>query len=104
MCLQDPSNPTHDLGRQAKLIKHVQAGLVEANRRINDAMANWDSTDWTHPNSEAKKRFAMLDWCLGGDYDIFEHEREHLKEVGKRSRHLNTEERSEAEVTVAAYL
>ena len=82
MCLQDPSNPGHDLGRQVKLIKHVQALMIEANSELRESMDAWDATDWTQ-NTTPKGRFALLDWCLGADYEIFEDERMLLNAVGQ---------------------
>ena len=82
MCLQDPSNPGHDLGRQVKLIKHVQAVLIEANLKLREGMGVWDTTDWTQ-GTGLRTKFALLDWCLGADHEIYEDERKLLSSVGR---------------------
>jgi hypothetical protein len=77
MCLQDPSNPGHDLGKQVKLIKAVQALLIEANLKLREGMDMWDAADWTQ-QAGARGRVALLDWCLGADHEIYEDERSAL--------------------------
>lgn len=108
MCLQDPSKPAHDLGRQVKLIKHVQAVFVEASRKLNEAIIGWDTTDWTR-NHRAQSNFAMLDWCIGADYGVFEAERGHLSGVGRKSRQPNhgddhAHQAADAQLHIADYL
>jgi DNA polymerase sigma len=89
MCLQDPSNPGHDLGRQVKLIKHVQAVLIEADLKLRECMDVWDSTDWTQ-SSTAKNNLALLDWFVGADYEIYEDERKLLNVVGQAYRQVKS--------------
>ena len=69
-------------------------------------MENWEATGWTHnrPTTEAKRKLPMLDWCLGADYEIFEHERGHLSSVGKEARQVTSAQRIDEEVNIAAYL
>lgn len=74
MCLQDPSNPGHDLGKQVKLIKDVQAVLIEADLKLRASMDMWDKADWT-PSGGTRNQVALLDWCLGADHEIYEDER-----------------------------
>lgn len=83
MCLQDPSNPGHDLGRQVKFIKHVQAVLIEANQKLRESMDIWDMKDWTQ-DAGGKSTLALLDWCLGADYEIYEDERTLLSALGQK--------------------
>jgi Nucleotidyltransferase domain len=85
MCLQDPSNTGHDLGRQVKLIKDVQALLIEANLKVRESMDIWDKTDWTQ-GAGIKSKTALLDWCLGADLEIYEDERWHLNAWGQNHR------------------
>lgn len=77
MCLQDPSNPGHDLGKQVKLIKDVQALLIEANLKLRKSMDMWDAADWTQLGG-TRSKVALLDWCLGADHEIYEGERRAL--------------------------
>lgn len=78
MCLQDPSNPGHDLGKQVKMIQDVQALLIKANVELRESMDVWDTTDCTHAGGR-QSRVALLDWCLGADHEIYEDERSALK-------------------------
>ena len=82
MCLQDPSNPGHDLGRQVKLIKHIQVLMIEAKSQLRESMDAWDATDWTQ-NTRPEGECALLDWCLGADHEIFEDERMLLNAIGQ---------------------
>lgn len=106
MCLQDPSNPTNDLGRGVKLIKHVQAVFVEASRRLSRSIEDWEATDWkrTEQTAGAKSKLPMLDWCLGADYKIFEHERGQLRAVGKGLRQFTGTENVDKELKIATCL
>lgn len=89
MCLQDPSNPGHDLGKQVKLIKHVQAVLIEADLKLRECMGVWDSTDWTQ-SSPAKSNLALLDWFVGADHEIYEDERKLLSALGQTHRQVES--------------
>jgi DNA polymerase sigma len=82
MCLQDPSNPGHDLGKQVKLVKDVQALLIEANLKLRESMDIWDRTDWTQ-SAGVKSKLALLDWCLGADHEMYEDERILLSAAGQ---------------------
>jgi len=103
MCLQDPSNPGHDLGKQVKLIKHVQAILIEADLKLRECMGVWDSTDWTQ-SSTAKNSLALLDWFVGADHEIFEDERKRLSAVGQTHRQVKSSHTVGANSSVFASL
>jgi DNA polymerase sigma len=87
MCLQDPSNPGHDLGKQVKLIKAVQALLIEANLKLRESMDKWDAADWTQ-QAGAGGEVALLDWCLGADHEIYEDERSALISWAQKQRQV----------------
>ena len=102
MCLQDPSNLGHDLGKQVRLIKHIQAVFIEADRSLREAVNDWDTSDWTQQQG-TKSRIALLDWCIGADYELFEDERMALSLVrpvhgrAERNQGTNADIRSIAE-------
>ncbi|KAL8668167.1 MAG: hypothetical protein Q9202_000145 [Teloschistes flavicans] len=44
LCLQDPADPTNDLGSKAYTIKHIQETFQAARQRITRRMERWDTT------------------------------------------------------------
>lgn len=69
MCLQDPADPTNDLGKLSFRIKHIQALLKEVLANLRDAIWTSDS----QPQSGA-----LLRRMVGADYRYFEHQRKRL--------------------------
>ena len=84
MCLQDPSNPTHDLGKQVKMIKHIQAVFIQALRELQNAMNVWETGDLSKSPRDGAK-FSMLEWCLSADYSILKVDRDQLKEAVRQN-------------------
>src|SRR5271156_4021457 len=78
MSLQDPANMYNDLGRGVFMIKHIQATLITARERLKETMKAWEECieeKRVEPNSPKP----ILAWLLGGDYRLFEHERQELR-------------------------
>lgn len=77
LCLQDPAEPTNDLGRKSYTIKHVQKVFATAYDRIKNHMHELD----TDPTSEASERIlrqGVLFSLVGANYEEFEKRREVL--------------------------
>lgn len=83
MTLQDPANPLNNLGKSAYMIKDIQATLIDIRAKLRQLMAEWDdsapapglATKHSPPRS-------LLDPCVGGDYRVYEHERNDLQLLG----------------------
>ena len=75
LCLQDPADPTNDLGSKSYSIKHVQQTFAEASETIKGGMAYWD-------NMYAKRkkvwRASLLDALVGAYYGHFDERRRRL--------------------------
>ncbi|OAP58882.1 hypothetical protein AYL99_06179 [Fonsecaea erecta] len=86
MTLQDPVNPKNDLGKSGFRINDVQETLIAIRATLKAAMANWDKSlqTWPQPGQRTRAR-SLLEPCLGGDYRIYEHERDDLRRLGQHS-------------------
>ena len=86
LTLQDPTNPVNDLGKSCFLIQDVQETLIALRATTKRAMAQWDKSSAMlvspGPSHEAR---SLLEPCIGGDYRIYEHERDDLRRFGRES-------------------
>ena len=72
LCLQDPADPSNDLGRRSKTIKHVQALFYSAREQIERAMNEWEKM--TEGERQNVNR-GCLDPLVGASYAHFEKKR-----------------------------
>ncbi|OCT47458.1 DNA polymerase sigma subunit [Cladophialophora carrionii] len=86
MTLQDPANPINDLGKSCFHIKDVQETFIALRTTLKRAMAEWDAPSKapTRSGGQSVAR-SLLEPCVGGDYTIYEHERDDLRRLGRRS-------------------
>ena len=77
MYLQDPGDPFNDLGRQAGVIRHVQATFETLVRKTKTAMHLFKE------RSSGHAPFSLLEPCLAGNYRRLERERKALQRIGK---------------------
>ena len=73
MCLQDPANPSSDLGKAARSIKHIQATFVDAAAKIRRLISQYDKAPFAE-----KPQSSLLDPILGADYRVFLQQRDGL--------------------------
>ncbi|KIW28637.1 uncharacterized protein PV07_08281 [Cladophialophora immunda] len=86
MTLQDPVNPKNDLGKSGFRINDVQETFIAIRATLKTAMADWDKNLQTWQQSEQRRRArSLLGPCVGGDYRIYEHERDDLRRLGHHS-------------------
>ena len=84
MYLEDPADPSNNLGRNASKIKHVQATLQQLRHELRSAMEEWDAVK---ADSQSQSADSLLQSCVGGNYRAFELERlslQHMSPVGIR--------------------
>ena len=86
MTLQDPANPKNDLGQSCFLIQDVQETFIAIRSAMKRAMAEWDQrpSPSMHLGQQIRVK-SLLEPCVGGDYRIYEHERDDLRDLGRRS-------------------
>ncbi len=86
MTLQDPANPVNDLGKSCFQIQDVQETFIAIRATMKRAMAEWDRISRTplRPDQSLGAR-SLLENCIGGDYRIYEHERDDLRRLGRGS-------------------
>ncbi|EXJ59687.1 hypothetical protein A1O7_03833 [Cladophialophora yegresii CBS 114405] len=88
MTLQDPANPINDLGKSCFQIKDVQETFIAIRATLKRAMAQWDVPSRASARSGGQSVVrSLLESCVGGDYRIYEHERDDLCRLGRRSLH-----------------
>ncbi|KAI4175748.1 MAG: hypothetical protein LQ343_001361, partial [Gyalolechia ehrenbergii] len=80
LCLQDPADPTNDLGSRAYAIKHIQQTFATARKSIVREMEAWDQ----RPNATAAKHddIGLLDALIYGNYRLFDHDRQRIGRYG----------------------
>lgn len=66
MCLQDPANPSSDLGKAARRIKHIQATFEDSAAKIRRLMLQYNEAPFAE-----KPQSSLLDPLLGADYRVF---------------------------------
>ena len=77
LCLQDPAEPTNDLGRRSYSIKHVRKVFAKAYERIKNHLHELN-TNPTSEKSEQILRQGVLFPLVGANYEDFEKRREFL--------------------------
>lgn len=78
LCLQDPANPSNDLGRQSYCIKQVQTLFYSAREQIERAMNGWEKM--TESERQNVKR-GCLDPLVGASYAHLEKKRSWVKRM-----------------------
>lgn len=73
LCLQDPADPTNDLGKKAFGIKHVQKMFREFSQQLRDQMKMWDE-------SKDKSPYGLLGNFLEADYTVLDYDRSKMRE------------------------
>ncbi|KAL8695210.1 MAG: hypothetical protein Q9218_000248 [Villophora microphyllina] len=69
LCLQDPADPTNDLGKKAYAIKHIQETFFTARKIIERYMRGWDSRSGHDSKSMADR--ALLVPLVQANYTDF---------------------------------
>ncbi|KAL8937397.1 MAG: hypothetical protein Q9211_003709 [Gyalolechia sp. 1 TL-2023] len=80
LCLQDPADPTNDLGSKAYAIKHIQQTFATARKTIVSEMEAWDQG----PNATTVKpdNTSLLGALIHGNYRRFENHRQRIENYG----------------------
>jgi len=81
MTLQDPANPYNDLGKGTHQIRDMQETFIVLRESLLRALERYGK-DTEHANFNHAGYPPLLGACLGGDYSIFQHERDELRAVG----------------------
>ena len=68
LAIMDPNNRSHDISGGSRLVLDIFAHFAKAHSQIIAAM-------------RAKDRPSLLDWMLGGNYESFIWQRNHLKNL-----------------------
>ncbi|KIW74663.1 hypothetical protein Z517_11433 [Fonsecaea pedrosoi CBS 271.37] len=86
MTLQDPVNPKNDLGKSGFRINDVQETFIAIRATLHATMSDWDKNlqTWQKPKQRTRPP-SLLESCVGGDYRIYEHERDDLRRLGHHS-------------------
>ena len=82
LCLQDPGNPTNDLGKRIVQIKHIQACFTTARENLFHSLRTWE-TLIEYNACRKDKPYSFLDPLVGGDYQTFQQRRERLANAHK---------------------
>lgn len=81
LCMQDPADPTNDLGRKCTSIKHIQVVFHTAERLVRFAMKKWEMMDKSKRESTMMAAAGGCLWPLvGADYRCFEKNRDKLEQ------------------------
>ena len=87
MTLQDPASPINDLGRSCWRILDVQETFITLRAEVKRAMAEWDHLPRRSTGAEGQFSLpSLLEPCVGGDYRIYEQERDDLRTKGQTTR------------------
>ena len=84
LCLQDPADPTNDLGRKSHRIKHVQEVFKTARREIRVAMQRWELMSKSEREGLTKGGFCLQP-LVGADYTHFEARRRRLEQSTQKA-------------------
>jgi hypothetical protein len=86
MTLQDPANPVNDLGKSCFQILDVQETFIALRATMKRVLAEWDKSSGIlgRPEQQVSMR-SLLEPCVGGDYRIYEQERDDLRRIGRGS-------------------
>lgn len=80
LCLQDPADPTNDLGRKAYSIKHIQQTFATARNTMVSDMEAWDQRrNVTTPKHDDT---GLLDALINGNYRRFDYNRRMIEDFG----------------------
>ncbi|KAA6414265.1 MAG: hypothetical protein FRX48_02628 [Lasallia pustulata] len=82
LCLQDPADPTNDLGRSSYGIKHVQETFRKTSTDMKRALRLWDKTD---PENR-KVQFSLLDALVGAYYGQLEQSRKNIERAAAEAK------------------
>ena len=94
LCLQDPANDQHDLGKNAYAIKHIQATFIKARKSIQAAL------DGQNGELVAKAKggiWSCLDCLVRADYRPFEESRNRVERCAN-SRELDDQDYSKERI------
>ncbi|KAL8737765.1 MAG: hypothetical protein Q9181_001355 [Wetmoreana brouardii] len=80
LCLQDPADPSNDLGIKAYAIKHIQKVFARARSVIIRQMESWDSG--AIERSDDMKRVALLGALVQANYRLFSSNRDKISRYG----------------------
>ncbi|MCJ1381887.1 hypothetical protein MMC17_004999 [Xylographa soralifera] len=82
LCLQDPGNPTNDLGKRINQIKNIQACFATARENLIHSLRRWETL--VEYNALQKRRqYSFLDSFVGGDYSTFHWQRQQVANAHK---------------------
>ncbi|MCJ1282819.1 hypothetical protein MMC26_002145 [Xylographa opegraphella] len=82
LCLQDPGNPTNDLGKRITQIKDIQACFTTGRRNLIYSLKRWETMVEFNEHQKGP-RYSFLDCLVGADYSIFLQQRRHLANAHK---------------------
>ncbi|MCJ1392380.1 hypothetical protein MMC18_005247 [Xylographa bjoerkii] len=82
LCLQDPGNPTNDLGKRITEIKNIQACFTTARNNLVKSLGRWE-TLVEYKAHERGRLYTFLDSLLGANYSAFERGRRYLANAHK---------------------
>lgn len=88
LCLQDPADPTNDLGNGAYAIKHVQAVFRSARERIERAMCEWEGMT---KSERENVNTGCLHPLVGASYTHLESQRDFVKRAVGQTEEVNQE-------------
>ena len=77
LCLQDPADPSNDLGISSYGIKHVKAVFCSAREEIEQATREWEAMEETERKNVTE---GCLDPLVGASYAHFERRRKMIKQ------------------------
>lgn len=75
LCLQDPAEPTNDLGRKSHRIRHVRKVFAKAYDRITNHLHGLDTKPPGSDSSERIRQQGVLFSLVGANYEDFERKR-----------------------------
>ena len=77
LCLQDPGNPTNDLGKHTVQIKNIQACFSTSRNQLLQSLTRWQ-TLVEYGTHQKGGLYSFLEPLLGADYSVFEGQRRDL--------------------------
>ncbi|KAL6252504.1 hypothetical protein RBB50_000223 [Rhinocladiella similis] len=81
MTLQDPADPSNELGGGVHQIRDIQETLIRLRTQIKEAMTKWDGLEHLEQSlsEEHLRTHSLLESCVSGDYRVYETERNELR-------------------------
>ena len=73
LCLQDPADPTNDLGKRAYGIKHVQEMFRKFSQQLKDQMKEWDE------GKDDQNPYGLLGNFLEASYSALDYQRRKMR-------------------------